>query len=307
MCPMSLSLSRFVPFQLKYLSCCSLTAVKLAVDDCTGVVYTHTWLDGEGSGKRRNTTSPYSNVLRISIGDPVIVHGLLKVYNRRQELMVDGIRKCSNPNEPLLHTLEAMELTLLQYQQPFQRDNRVTDSDVTNALRLHPFPCQCDAPYSRTLGYCACHCQLLGKRDTVYLKFMDSLLKLLADWELRLPSGETLHFTFKALLVDLTLYAAAKEHHLELKSALRKVLSVLRQDGVIVLRDEVADIYVLVSWDRWLCPLLANVIQELGNGQNTHTIIKFVQKKEPWVTGGRIRACLDAMAASPTGQPSSRA
>ncbi len=295
-------------FRLKCLSLATLlNAVKLAVDDCTGVVYTHTWLDGEGSGKRRNATSPSASVLRISIGDPVIVHGLLKVYNRRQELMVDGIRKCTNPNEPLLHVLEAMELTLLQYQQPFQRDNRVTDSDVANALRFHPFPCQCDAPYSRTLGYCACHCHLLGKQDAAYLKFMDSLLKLLADWESRLPPGETLHFTFKALLADLTLCAAAKEHHLEFKSALRKVLSVLRQDGVIVLRDEVADIHVLASWDKWLCPLLDMVIQELGNGQSTHTIIKSVQKKEPWVTCGRIRACLDAMAAMPTRQQSFRA
>ncbi len=304
--PTVISLAHCVPFQLKYHSCFSLAAVKLAVDDCTGVVYTHTWLDrGEGSGKGRTTsTSPSSSVLRTSIGDPVVVHGLLKVYKKRQEMVVDSIRISRDPNELLIHTLEAMELTLLQYQQPFRRDSRVTDNDVANALRFHPFPCECDAPYSRSLGYCACHCQLLGKRNTVYLRFMDSLLKVLADWESRLPRTESLHFTFKSLLVDFTLNTVAKEHHLELKSVLRKVLSVLRQDGVVVLRDEMADVYLLASWDRWLCPLLEIVIQELGKGQNTDTIIKFVQNKEPWVTGGRIRACLDAMAASPTGQPS---
>ncbi len=290
--------------QLEHLSYCSLSAVKLAVDDCTGVVYTHTWLDGEGSGKGRSTASLSSKVLRISIGDPVIVNGLLKVYNGRQELVVDAIHTCNDPNEPLLHTLEAMELTLLQYQQPFQRDNRVKDSDVSSALRFHPFPCECDAPYSMSLGYCACLCQFLGKRNTVDLGFMDSLLKVLSDWESRLPSGKSLHFTFKDLLSNITLNHAAKEHHLDLKSTLRKVLSILRQDGVAVLRDEVADIYLLASWDRWLCPLLEIAIQELGKGQNTDTIIKLVQKKEPWVTGGRIRACLDAMAASTTGQQS---
>lgn len=190
-------------------------------------------------------------------------------------------------------------------QQALEKSDFPAADDDVGAWRVFGTSCRCELPYKHALLYC--HCQATAEALDPFLIFRDAVLNKLVKMEQEQQSSAmTLQFPYQAILGDSELQKVAKKigesNRTPVQRLFLKTFAALRKDGVLHLRDQSADIYVLISRSRVIEPHLQKKMAKDKKSQLDYKLLQLerqsILKAVPNSRIQHVKRCLEKGATS---------